>query len=153
MRVLISGASGFLGTELTRALRQSGEQVSALVRCEAQGDDVRWGPQQPLDPAKLASYDAVVHLAGKSIAGRWSEKFKRELLASRVQGTRTLATAVAESFRRTGQPRAFLSASGIGYYGDRGDEILTEDSAAGTGFLAELSREWEAATAPASEAG
>ncbi|HZP23376.1 MAG TPA: TIGR01777 family oxidoreductase [Terriglobales bacterium] len=153
MRILISGASGFLGQKLTRALQQSGQQVSALVRREPHGEELRWDPQLPLDPAKLSGYDAVVHLAGKNIAGRWTEKFKSELLASRVQGTRTLATAAAESYRRSEQPKAFISASGIGYYGHRGDELLTEKSAAGTGFLAELSRQWEAASVPASEAG
>ncbi len=83
----------------------------------------------------------------------WTEKFKQEVLESRVQGTRTLANAAAESYRRTGQPRIFVSASGINYYGSRGDEVLTEESSLGQGFLAEVSRQWEAATAPASEAG
>ncbi len=153
MRILISGASGFLGSALTRALSAAGHQPVALVRREPRADEVQWDPEQPLDPAKLAACDAVVHLAGKNIAGRWTERFKREVLESRVHGTRTLATAAAESFRRTGQPRAFVSASGIGYYGNRGDELLTEDSSAGTGFLAEVSKQWEAATAPASDAG
>ena len=153
MRILISGASGLLGTALTRALKPSGHQCVALVRREARGDEVQWDPEQPLDPAKLSGCDAVVHLAGKNIAGRWTEKFKREVLESRVSGTRTLATAAAESFRRTGQPRVFVSASGVGYYGDRGDELLTEQSSAGSGFLADVSKQWENATAPASEAG
>ncbi len=153
MRVMISGASGFLGTALRRQLRQFGHQSIALVRREARGNEVPWDPERPLDPAKLAGCDAVVHLAGKNIAGRWTESFKREVVESRVTGTRTLATAAGESFRRTGQPPVFVSASGIGYYGDRGDELLTEESAAGTGFLAEVSKQWEGATAPASDAG
>ncbi len=153
MRVLISGASGFLGTALTRRLRPLGHQSIALVRREARGTEVQWDPEQSLDPAKLVGCDAVVHLAGKNIAGRWTEKFKREVVESRVTGTRTLATAAADGFRRTGQPRVFVSASGIGYYGARGDELLTEESPAGTGFLAEVSQQWEAATAPASDAG
>jgi len=153
MRILISGASGLLGTALTRALRQSGHQCVALVRREPRAGEVQWDPEQPLDPAKLSGCDAVVHLAGKNIAGRWTEKFKREVLESRVHGTQTLATAAAESFRRTGQPRVFVSASGVGFYGNRGDELLTEPSSAGSGFLADISKQWEAATAPASAAG
>jgi uncharacterized protein len=153
MRVFITGASGFLATALVPALQQSGHEAIALVRREARDRDVQWDPEQPLDPAKLANCDAVVHLAGKNIAGRWTDKFKRELLDSRVRGTRTLGVAVAESFRRSGRPRVFLSASGVGYYGNRGDELLTEESSAGTGFLAEVSKQWEAATCAASDAG
>lgn len=153
MRVLISGASGFLGGHLAAALRQSGNEPAALVRRPAREREVQWNPEQPLDPAKLAGCDAVVHLAAKNIAGLWTEKFKQELLDSRVQGTRTLATAAGESFRRTGKPQVFLSASGDRYYGDRGDELLTEESSAGTGFLAEVAQHWEAATAPVSDAG
>ena len=125
----------------------------ALVRRAPREGEVQWSPGEPLDPAKLADCDAVVHLAGKNIAGRWTEKFKQEVRDSRVQGTRTLATAAAESYRRSGKPGVFLSASAIGYYGDRGEELLTESSPAGGGFLAEVSQQWEAATAPASEAG
>ncbi len=153
MRVLISGASGLLGTALTRALRSDGHETPALVRRAPRDGEVQWDPRQPLDPAKLAGCDAVVHLAGKNIAGRWTEKFKQEVLESRAAGTRTLATAAAESFRQTGQPRVFVSASGVGYYGNRGDEVLTEESAAGAGFLAEVCKQWEAATDPARDAG
>ncbi len=153
MRVLISGASGLIGQALTRALVAAGHQVVALVRRAPREGEVQWNPGEPLDPAKLADCDAVVHLAGKNIAGRWTEKFKEEVCDSRVQGTRTLATAAAESYRRSGKPGVFLSASAIGYYGDRGEELLTESSSAGEGFLAEVSQQWEAATAPASEAG
>ena len=92
-------------------------------------------------------------LPARTISGRWSEKFKREVRESRVLGTRTLATAAAESFRRTGSPRILVAASAIGYYGNRGDEELTEDSAPGSGFLAEVCEEWEAAAHPAAEAG
>jgi uncharacterized protein (TIGR01777 family) len=153
MRVLISGASGLLGTALTRALRSQGHETIALVRRTPRAGEVQWDAYKPLDPAKLAGCDAVVHLAGKNIAGRWTEKFKGEVLESRSGTTKILATAAAESFRRTGQPRAFVSASGVGYYGNRGDEVLTEESGAGPGFLAEVCRQWEAATAPAREAG
>ncbi|MGO9565739.1 MAG: TIGR01777 family oxidoreductase [Candidatus Korobacteraceae bacterium] len=153
MRVLISGASGLLGSALTRALRAEGDEPVALVRRPARAGEVQWDPKQPLDPAKLADCDAVVHLAGKNIAGLWTKKFKQEVLESRVGGTRTLATAAAESYRQSGKPRVFVSASGMSYYGDRGDELLTEESSAGRGFLAEVVKQWEAATAPASEAG
>jgi uncharacterized protein len=153
MRVMISGASGLLGTALTRGLQSDGHETVALVRRIPREGEVQWDPQQPLDPAKLAGCDGVVHLAGKNIAGRWTERFKQEVLESRTVTTRTLATATADSFRRTGQPRVFVSASGVGYYGNRGDEVLTEQSAVGTGFLAEVCKQWEAAAAPAREAG
>ncbi len=153
MRVLISGASGLVGSALTRALQASGHKPVALVRRPAREGEVQWNPNEPLDPAKLAGCDAVVHLAGKNIAGYWTARFKREVRDSRVQGTQMLARAIAESYRHSGQPRVFLSASAIGYYGDRGDEVLTEDSTPGKGFLPEVSQQWEAATAPAREAG
>jgi uncharacterized protein (TIGR01777 family) len=153
MRVLISGASGLIGRALTPALISAGHAPVALVRRAPGDDEVQWNPGERLDPEKLASADAIVHLAGKNVAGRWTEKFKQEVLESRVQGTRTLANAAAESYRRSGQPRIFISASGISYYGDRGDELLTEESSPGQGFLAEVSQQWEAATAPASETG
>lgn len=153
MRILISGASGLIGTALTPELRAAGHEPVALVRRPAGPGEVQWDPNRPLDPAKLADSDAVVHLAGKNVAGLWTKKFKQEVLESRVVGTRTLATATAESFRRTGKPRVFVSASGMSYYGDRGDELLTEESSAGAGFLAEVARQWEAAAAPARDAG
>jgi uncharacterized protein (TIGR01777 family) len=101
----------------------------------------------------MEGLDAVVHLAGKSISGRWSKKFKSEVRESRVLGTRTLATATAESFRATGLPRIFVAASATGFYGNRGDEELTEESKPGSGFLAEVCEEWEVAASPAAEAG
>ncbi|MGO9516477.1 MAG: TIGR01777 family oxidoreductase [Candidatus Korobacteraceae bacterium] len=153
MRVLISGASGLIGSAVTRALREHGDQPVALVRRPAYEHEVQWDPAEPLDPAKLDGYDAVVHLAGKNIAGYWTAKFKRELRDSRVRGTQTLAAAAAESFRRSGAPSAFLSASAIGYYGERGDELLTEESPPGQGFLPEVSQQWESATNAAREAG
>ncbi len=110
------------------------------------------GPSRWIPP-NSAGCNAIVHLAGKNIAGYWTAKFKQEVRDSRVQGTQTLATAAAESFRRSGQPGVFIAASAIGYYGSRGDELLTEESAPGQGFLPEVSQEWEAATNPAREAG
>jgi uncharacterized protein (TIGR01777 family) len=153
MRVLISGAAGLLGSALTRELRAGGHEPVALVRRAAGADEVQWDPARPLDPSQLTGSDAVVHLAGKNIAGLWTKKFKQEVLESRVHGAQTLATAAAESYRQTGKPRVFVCASGMSYYGDRGDEVLTEDSSAGTGFLADVVREWEAAAAPARDAG
>jgi uncharacterized protein (TIGR01777 family) len=153
MRVLISGASGLIGAALRPKLIEDGHFTTALVRQTPAGDQVQWDPASPLDPSKLHRFDAVVHLAGKNIAGRWTEKFKREVRRSRVQGTQTLATAVAESYRQTGSPRILVVASAIGYYGNRGDEELTEASPRGTGFLADVCQQWEDAAVPAVEAG
>jgi uncharacterized protein len=153
MRVLISGASGLIGRALTPALISAGHEPIALVRRAPRENEVQWDPREPLDPARLAAADAIIHLAGKNVAGVWTKKFKQDVLESRAQGTRTLANAAAESYRRSGEPRIFISAAGINYYGSRGDELLTEESSSGNGFLAEVSRQWEAATAPASEAG
>src|SRR5271165_1955362 len=153
MRVLISGASGLLGSAIRPALAAAGHSTSALVRRVPAGNEVQWDPASSLYPHKLNGFDAIVHLAGKNISGRWTEKFKREVRESRVQGTRTLATAAAESFRRSGLPRIFVAASATGYYGNRGDEVLTEQSTPGTGFLAEVCQEWENATGPSAEAG
>lgn len=153
MRIFITGASGFLGSALRPALRAAGHEPIALVRRLPQANELQWDPCGLLDPAKLASADAIVHLAGKNVAGRWTKKFKQEVLESRVRGTQALAAAAAESYRRTGKPRVFVAASGMSYYGDRGDERLTEDSPCGAGFLAEVVRQWEAATSPAAGAG
>ncbi len=153
MRILISGASGLIGSTLRPALVADGHSTAALVRRPPAGDQVQWSPSSPLDPSAIEQFDAIVHLAGKNIAGRWTDKFKREVRESRVQGTRTLATAAAESFRQTRTPRIFVAASAIGYYGDRGDEQLTEASPRGAGFLADVCQEWEDAAAPAVDAG
>jgi uncharacterized protein len=153
MRVLISGASGLIGRALTRALRDAGREPMALVRRAPQPGEVQWGPGKPLDSAKLAGCTAVVHLAGRSVAGLWTKKAKQEIRDSRVEGTRTLANAIAESHSQSGQPQVLLSASAVGYYGDRAEEWVTEESPPGKGFLAEVAQEWEAATVPASAAG
>ncbi len=153
MRILISGASGLIGSALRANLTQRGDETVALVRHSPRAGEVQWTPGQALDPQKLFEFDAIVHLAGKNIAGRWSRKFKQEVRDSRVQGTRTLATAAAASFRQCGSPRTFIAASAIGYYGNRGDELLTETSVPGRGFLPEVCVEWEAAADPARDAG
>jgi uncharacterized protein len=153
MRILISGASGLLGSAIRPALAGAGHSPSALVRHVPAAGEVQWSPGRTLDPQSLADFDAVVHLAGKAISGRWTDKFKREVRDSRVLGTQTLAVAAAESYRRTGQPKAFVAASATGYYGNRGDEELSEDSKRGSGFLPEVCEEWEAAASPAADAG
>ena len=153
LTVAITGASGLVGTALTALLSTGGHQVIKLVRHPAQGPGERqWQPDQP-DPGLLDGVDAVVHLAGASIAGRFTPAHKRAVRESRVGPTRRLADLAAAA-RASGGPQTFVSASAIGYYGaDRGDEILGEDSAPGDGFLARLVVEWEAATAPAADAG
>jgi uncharacterized protein (TIGR01777 family) len=138
---------------VVRLLRDN--EVHRLVRppAIAAAGDVPWQPGQSLDPAKLAAFDAIVHLAGRPIATLWTEKAKAEIRRSRVEGTVTIAQAVAESYRRSGMPHALISGSAIGYYGSRGDKELTEESHAGNGFLAEVCSQWEAATQPAVDAG
>ena len=153
MRILISGASGLIGSALRANLTQRGDETAVLVRRSPSSDEVLWTPGRPLDPQKLFEFDAIVHLAGKNIAGRWTEKFKREVRDSRVQGTHTLATAAAASFRQCGSPRVFIAASALGYYGDRGDEVLTEESPPGRGFLPDVCVAWEAAADSARDAG
>ncbi len=155
MKILVSGASGLVGTKLTAALTTAGYQVGRLVRqrSRAAGSDVVWNPAAgQLEASALADCDAVINLAGESIAsGRWSAKKKDQILQSRVNGTRTIATALAAIADR---PRTLINASAIGYYGDRGDEILSEASSTGSGdFLSGVCRDWENATEPASKAG
>lgn len=151
MKVLISGASGLVGTALASALRASGREPVALVRGQG-GGGVHWDPNAgTIDAGALEDLGAVVHLAGENIAsGRWSAEKKRRIRDSRVQGTRLLCDALAGCAKR---PETLIAASAIGYYGNRGAEILDEDSAPGAGFLAEVCQEWEAACAPARDAG
>jgi len=150
-RILVSGGSGPIGTALLPALKTSGCAVTRLVRGAATGaDQIVWNPTQPLAADSVSGFDAVIHLAGETIVGRWTEAKKRRILDSRRQGTGHLAEAVAKAAQR---PRVFLSASAVGYYGNRGDEILREDSPSGGGFAAEICRQWEAAAQPAAAAG
>lgn len=150
MRVLMSGATGLLGVAITRALEPQGSQITRLVREKAKPGEIIWLPGKPLNPALVSGFDAVIHLAGESVVGRWTAAKKQRIRDSRVLGTRTLADAVAGAERK---PRVFAAASAIGYYGNRGDEILQETSPFGTGFLAETCREWEAAAGPVENAG
>src|SRR5580692_4059287 len=150
-KILVSGASGLIGTALLPALKASGHEVACLVRGPASGkEQIPWDPARPLAPQSVSGFDAVIHLAGESIVGRWSEPKKRRIRESRVQGTRQLTEALVQAPER---PQLLISASAIGYYGDRGEETLREDSASGGGFLAGVCREWEAATAAAAQAG
>ena len=151
-RVAITGASGLIGSALSAFLRARGDEVVHLVRREARTPtEVSWDPAtRTLRPADLSGLTAVVHLAGAGVADhRWTAAYKREILASRVDGTATIAAALAE----LQEPVVLVSGSAIGAYGDRGDEILTEDSLSGQGFLADVVRAWEAATEPAQDAG
>jgi len=150
-RVLVTGASGLLGSALVPTLKARGYEVTRLVRGQASGkDEIRWDSAQPLLPEAASGFDAVVHLAGESVATRWSAAKKTKIRESRVAGTRTLVHALAKAAKR---PRVLISASAIGFYGDRGDDVLNEKSPAGAGFLADVCREWEAATQPAVDAG
>ena len=149
-RVAVSGARGFLGSALVPFLTTGGHDVVPLVR--GGGEGVAYDPKAgTFDAAALGDVDAVVHLAGAPVAaGRWNAARKAEILASRVDGTATVARAVAALPRR---PEVLVVASAVGVYGDRGDEVLDEDAATGDGFLADVGRAWEAAAAPARDAG
>jgi uncharacterized protein (TIGR01777 family) len=153
MRIAITGASGLLGSSLAPALRQDGHDVVRLVRREArEPGEISWDPAaHRLDPRALDDVDAVVNLSGANIGDRrWSPSFKKLLLSSRLDATTTLATVLAEAAPR---PRVLLSSSGINWYGDAGETVVDESAPNGTGFMAEMVRAWEAATAPAEEAG
>jgi len=150
-RILVSGSSGLIGSALLPGLRANGYEVARLARGTASGaGHVVWDPARPLAPESVSGFDAVVHLAGESIVGRWTEAKKSRIRDSRVQGTRRLAEALAAAAQR---PRLLISASAIGYYGDRGEETLREDSPSGKGFLPEVCGEWESAAEPAAKAG
>lgn len=150
-RILLTGASGTIGTALRRSFETRGSEVFSLTRSvPSTPKQVRWDPQAPLSPDLVSGFDAVIHLAGESIVGRWTPAKKAKILQSRATGTRNLAEALS---RTPQKPRAIISASAIGYYGNRGDELLREDSPSGNDFLSEVCRQWEAATQPAAEAG
>jgi len=146
MNVLISGASGLVGSELVTFLTQNGHHIKRLVRKEPKPDanEIKWEPaSSEIEQTDLEGLDAVVHLAGENIAGgRWTSQRKALIRDSRVQGTRLLSETLAKLER---PPKVLVSASAIGFYGDRGDEVLDEESNPGSNFLAEVCKEWEAA--------
>lgn len=157
MKIVISGASGLVGSALIPALLKQGHQITKLVRGERAGrtaDGVAtlaWNPEtKTLDERGLADQEIAVHLSGETVAERWTKEKKARIRDSRVQSTKLIAERLA---RLSSPPRALLCASAIGYYGDRGDELLGEESSAGRGFLAEICQEWEAAAEPAQSVG
>jgi len=154
MRVAVSGSTGLVGSEVVTVLSSAGHEVVRLVRrVPAPGEKaVRWNPKEGVvDGMEIEGLDAVVHLAGENIAsGRWNAARKAAIRDSRVTGTRLLCETLAGLAR---PPKTLVCASAVGYYGDRGEETLTEGSPPGTGFLAEVCREWEAASAPAARKG
>lgn len=154
MKVLISGASGLIGSALSGALLASGDEPTPLVRSGPKPGQqgVRWDPEAGALPVdELEGFDAVVHLAGENVAaGRWTRARKERIRRSRVEGTGLLSRALA---RLAHPPQVLVCASAVGYYGDRGQEVLTESSPPGEGFLAAVVSQWEAAADPAHEAG
>ena len=153
MQVAITGSTGFIGTALTAALTEGGHTVVPVLRGSREDPATLWNPAQGwVREGALEGVDAVVHLAGASIAAKgWSDQRKQELRAARIDSARVLVDHLAAL---TSKPRVFVSASAIGYYGpNRGDEVLTEASPSGPGFLADLVRDWEAEVARAGDAG
>ena len=155
MRIAVTGSTGLIGTAVVAALRDGGHRVIRLVRrTPASEDEIAWDPLAPtggLAPGALDGLDAAVHLAGANVAGRrWTAAYKEEIRASRVRGTRALAGALAAA---SAPPSVLLSGSAIGWYGDTGGREVDESSPAGSGFLPDVVREWEAAARQAEEAG
>lgn len=154
MTIAISGSSGLIGTALTTRLRADGHTVMPMVRTTAREGEIHYDPRAgQLDPEHLIGVDAIVHLAGAGIGDRrWTAAYRREILESRTLSTSLIARSMAEVVNRGG-PRTLLSGSAIGFYGATDDQELNERSDAGDGFLADVCREWEAATSPADDAG
>ncbi len=152
MDVLVSGSTGLIGSTLVSALEEGGHRVRRLTRSGGSSEDVvQWDPSAgEIVAGRIEGVDAVVHLAGENIVGRWTDAKKARIRDSRVRGTRLLAETLA---RLPTPPAVMVSASATGYYGDRGNELLSEESAPGDNFLAGVGQEWEAAADPAREAG
>lgn len=150
-KIIVSGATGFIGVPLVEALKARGDEVVILTRGDSGEGRVHWDPSAgEIDFSAIQGADAVVHLAGEPLTGVWTAAKKERILESRRKGTMTLASAVASLKEK---PKAFVSSSAVGYYGDRGDELLNERSGCGEGFLAEVVRKWEDAAHPARDAG
>lgn len=150
-RILISGASGLIGSALVPSLESHGYEVARLVRRQTrERNAVTWDPMQAIPLEVVCGFDTVIHLSGESITGRWTAAKKALIRDSRVISSRNLSQALAKC---ENPPKTFLCASATGYYGSRGGEVLTEDSPPGAGFLPEVCREWESATQPAASAG
>lgn len=152
MRVAITGATGMIGSALRRSLAGSGHEVISITRSADKAGDVEWSPAEgTIDPTALEGLDAVVHLAGAPIGeNRWTDEVKRQIVDSRVEGTRLIASTLAELSQ---PPKVFLSGSAIGYYGDTGDTPTDEASGPGSDFLADVCVQWEGAASPAADAG
>ncbi len=152
MKILITGASGLIGSALREFLSANGHEARGLLRSNYAEGDPHWNPEEGvIDLRNFTQIDAVVHLAGDNISeGRWNADKKARILNSRVTGTKLLAEFLAKSEHK---PKVFISGSAIGFYGSRGEEDVDENSKAGEGFLSDVCKQWEAATAPAVDAG
>lgn len=152
MRIAVTGARGLVGTALCQVLGQLGHEITVITRHPREQTDLAWNPEAgQLAADRLEGVDAVVHLAGENIAARrWNERVKQRIRNSRVLGTQLLSSTVARLSR---PPAAMICASAVGYYGDRGEQVLEETAAPGDGFLSQVCREWESAVEPARQAG
>ena len=153
MNILVSGSTGFIGSSLVPHLASVGHDVTRLVRRDlgSEEPEVHWDPAAgTIESSALEGLDGAVHLAGESAVGRWTARKKARILESRTTGTRLLCQALADL---DPPPRALVCASGLDFYGDRGDALVSEDTGPGAGFLAEVTAAWEAATKPATDAG
>jgi uncharacterized protein len=150
-RLLMTGASGLIGTALVPSLEANGYEITRLVRgAPSANRPMTWDPTKPIDPDLVSGFEVVVHLSGESVIGRWTDAKKMRIVKSRVTSTCNLSAALAKAAQ---PPRVMISGSAIGFYGNHGDEILSEQSSSGTGFLPEVCRDWEDATQAASAAG
>jgi uncharacterized protein len=150
-RLLMTGASGLIGTALVPSLEANGYEITRLVRgAPSANKQISWDPSKPIDPDLVSGFEVVVHLSGESLIGRWTDAKKKRIVESRVTSTCNLSAALAKAAQR---PRVLISGSAIGFYGNDGDGILSEESSSGTGFLPEVCRDWEHATQAASAAG
>tara|TARA_A100001037_G_C15112223_1_gene619574 strand:- start:1055 stop:1954 length:900 start_codon:yes stop_codon:yes gene_type:complete len=152
VKILISGSSGLVGSSLLPFLNDNNHEVLRLVRFQPTAEnEIQWLPDQnQIDLNSAGQIDAVVHLAGESIANRWNEEKKNKIRESRIKGTKLISDTISQLEQK---PKVFISASAIGYYGNRGNEILTEDSVPGDDFLARVCRDWETACLPVSDNG